>query len=68
MDPNQEQPDADYPEGAAELPRAGAPSEDPYTPEPGPRPGEARAFNVLWLAWIVVAVVVAVVIVWALVL
>ena len=67
-DPNQERPDRDYPEGASELPRAGAPSGDPYTPEPGPRPGEGSAFDVLWLAWLVVAVVVAAVIVWALVL
>jgi hypothetical protein len=57
--------DPDYPEGAAELPRAGAPSEDPYTPEPGPRAGERRAFQTLWWAWIAVLVVVAIV-VWAL--
>jgi hypothetical protein len=37
---------------------------DPYTPEPGPRPGERRAFRVLALAFVVLAIVVAVVI-WA---
>ncbi len=58
--------DPDYPAGAAELPRAGAPSEDPYTPEPGPRAGEQSAFRALRWAWIAVLVVVAIV-VWALV-
>lgn len=40
------------------------PPTDPYTPEPGPRPGEQRAFGVLKWAWLGVAVVVAVVL-WA---
>ncbi len=43
-----------------------APPEDPYTPEPGPRAGERRAFRSLWVAWLALAIVVAVVI-WALV-
>jgi hypothetical protein len=38
--------------GDDELPRQPAPPLDPYTPEPGPRPGDRRAFKVLWLAWI----------------
>jgi hypothetical protein len=37
---------------------------DPYTPEPGPRPGERRAFRVMWLAFIPIAVGIALV-VWA---
>ena len=48
-------------EGEDELPRQPASELDPYTPEPGPRPGEQRAFNVLWLAWAAIAVVVAIV-------
>jgi hypothetical protein len=32
------------------------PPADPYTPEPGPTPGERRAFRILPLAWIAVAV------------
>lgn len=32
------------------------PPTDPYTPEPGPTRGERRAFRVLPLAWIGVAV------------
>jgi hypothetical protein len=34
---------------------------DPYTPEPGPGPGERRAFTVMRLAWIPVAIAVAIV-------
>ena len=34
-----------------------APSRDPYTPEPGPRPGEQRAFNVLRWAWVPILVI-----------
>lgn len=56
--------DRDYPEGAGELPRAGAPSEDPYTPEPGPRAGERSAFRSLTWAWIAILIVIAIV-VWA---
>jgi hypothetical protein len=40
------------------------PPQDPYTPEPGPRPGERRAFRVLAWAWLAVAIVVALVL-WA---
>ena len=35
---------------------------DPYTPEPGARPGERRAFRVMLLAFVAIAVVVAIVI------
>lgn len=50
-------------EGEDELPRQPAPPLDPFTPEPGPGPGERRAFGVMRLAWIVVAIVVAIVLV-----
>ena len=48
-------------EGDDELPRQPAPPLDPYTPEPSPRPGERRAWNVMRLAWIAVAIAVAIV-------
>ena len=48
-------------EGEDGPPRQPASELDPYTPEPGPRPGEQRAFKVLWLAWAAIAVVVAIV-------
>jgi hypothetical protein len=38
-------------EGEDEIPRQPAPPLDPYTPEPGPRPGEGRAFSLLRWAW-----------------
>ncbi len=49
-------------EGEDESPRQPAPPLDPYTPEPGPGPGEQRAFRVMRLAFIAIAIVVAVVI------
>ena len=51
-------------EGDDDVPRQPAPPIDPYTPEPGPRPGEERAFSVLRLAWIPVLIAIAIV-VWA---
>ena len=45
-----------------ELPQPHASPLDPYTPEPGPGRGEFRAFKVLRLSWIAVAIVVAIVI------
>ena len=50
-------------EGDDELPRQPAPPLDPFTPEPGPGPGERRAFRVMRLAWIVLAIVVVIVLV-----
>ena len=48
-------------EGEDELPRQPAPPLDPYTPEPGPGAGERRAFRVLRLSWIPIAILVAIV-------
>lgn len=47
--------------GDDELPRQPSAPLDPYTPEPGPGPGERRAFGVMRLAWIAIAIVVAIV-------
>jgi len=41
-----------------------APPLDPYTPEPGPRLGERRAFHVLALTFVALAIVAAILI-WA---
>jgi hypothetical protein len=46
-------------EGEDEVPREPAPPIDPYTPEPGPGPGERRPFLVLSATLIVLVVVVA---------
>ena len=51
-------------EGEDQVPRQPAPLQDPFTPEPGPRPGDRRAFRVMWLAIAVLVVVIAIV-VWA---
>ena len=51
-------------EGDDELPRQPAPPLDPFTPEPGPRVGERRAFRVLTLAFVALAIVAAIII-WA---
>jgi hypothetical protein len=51
-------------EGDDELPRQPAPPLDPFTPEPGPRVGERRAFRVLALAFVALAIVAAIII-WA---
>ena len=51
----EERPIQDEPvvlEGEDEVPRQPAPPLDPYTPEPGPAPGEERAFNLLRWAWV----------------
>ncbi|MBA2474690.1 MAG: hypothetical protein H0V40_01850 [Actinobacteria bacterium] len=53
-------------EGDDELPRQPAPPLDPYTPEPGPTPGDRRAFRVLRLAAIPILIVVAIVVIAAL--
>jgi hypothetical protein len=55
------QPEPEVLEGDDELPRQPSPPLDPFTPEPGPRPGERRAFRTLWLALAAVALVTAIV-------
>jgi hypothetical protein len=46
-------------EGEDELPRQPAPPLDPYTPEPGPGPGERRPFLILSATLIVLAILLA---------
>ena len=53
-------------EGEDEIPREPPPPLDPFTPEPGPRPGEDRAFRILRLAWIPVLVIAAIIVIAAL--
>ena len=64
MDEREVQHDPQVLEGEDDLPRQPTSRRDPFVPEPGPRAGERRAFSVLRLALIPVAVVVAIVI-WA---
>jgi hypothetical protein len=52
-------------EGEEELLGDPPPPRDPYTPDTGPGPGEERAYNVLRLAWIAIAVVVLVIVIYA---
>jgi hypothetical protein len=54
-------------EGEEELLGGPPPPVDPYTPDTGPGPGEERAYNVLRLAWIVIAIVVAAIVIYVLV-
>jgi hypothetical protein len=49
--------------GEDEIPREPAPPLDPYTPEPGPGPGEERAFNVMRWAWVPLLVVAIVILI-----
>jgi hypothetical protein len=53
-------------EGEDDVPRQPASDRDPFVPEPGPRAGERRAFRILPVAWILLAIVVGFV-VWAIV-
>jgi hypothetical protein len=50
-------------EGEEELLGGPPPSRDPYTPEPGPGPGEQRAFKVLRWAWVPLLIVVLVILI-----
>jgi hypothetical protein len=52
-------------EGEDELLGDPPPFADPYTPDTGPGPGEQQAYNVLRLAWIVIAIVVVVIVLYA---
>ena len=49
-------------EGDDDLPRQPSSHRDPFTPEPGPRPGERRAFRVMLWALVPIAIVVGIVI------
>jgi hypothetical protein len=62
VDEREVQHDPQVLEGDDDLPRQPAPPLDPYTPEPGPAAGERRAFGVLRLSWIPIAILVAIVI------
>jgi hypothetical protein len=44
-------------EGEEKLLGGPPPSRDPYTPEPGPGPGEQRAFSVMRWAWVPLLIV-----------
>ena len=44
-------------EGEEKLLGGPPPSRDPYTPEPGPGPGEQRAFSVMRWAWVPLTIV-----------
>ena len=64
---SEERPVQDEPlvlEGEDDVPRQPSPPLDPYTPEPGPRPGERRPFRLLALVALA-ALVVLVVLLWA---
>ena len=50
-------------EGEDDIPRQPTPQRDPFIPEPGPRPGEQRAFRILPLALIAIGIAVLIVIV-----
>jgi hypothetical protein len=53
-------------EGDDEIPRQPSPPLDPYTPEPGPRPGEARAFVWMRWAWLPIVIVIGALVLYAL--
>ena len=50
--------------GDDDVPRQPTSQRDPFVPEPGPRPGERRAWRVMRLAWIPLVIAIAVVL-WA---
>ena len=55
-EPEGRPPDESF-EGEEELLGGPPPSRDPYTPEPGPGPGEQRAFRLMrWAALLLVLV------------
>ena len=51
-------------EGDDDLPRQPTSHRDPFIPEPGPRPGEQRAFRLMLWSLFPIAIVVGIVI-WA---
>jgi hypothetical protein len=58
-----ERPGRESFEGEEELLGGPPPSRDPYTPEPGPGPGEQRAFKVLRWAWVPLLIVVLIIVI-----
>ena len=56
------QPEPAVVTGEDDVPRLPSPPLDPYTPEPGARPGDRRAFRMMRWAWLPVALAVALVI------
>jgi hypothetical protein len=54
------QPDPQVLEGEDDLPRQPTARRDPFVPEPGPAPGDRRAFRALRLAFVPILIVVAV--------
>ncbi len=60
-------PEAGVIEGDDEIPRQPAPPLDPYTPEPGPRPGDRRAFSVMRWALLAIALAVGAIVLYAIV-
>jgi hypothetical protein len=50
-------------EGVDDFPVEPAPPLDPYTPDTGPGPGEERAYRVLRLAWIPIAIAVLLIVI-----
>ena len=55
------EPEAGVIAGEDDVPRQPSPPLDPYTPEPGPGPGEQRAFNVMRWVWLPILIVAAVI-------
>ena len=56
-------PESGVVEGEDEIPRQPAPPLDPYTPDPGPKAGDERAFRVLRLAWIPILIAVVIIVI-----
>jgi hypothetical protein len=54
---HREQPGRESFEGEEKLLGGPPPSRDPYTPEPGPGPGEQRAFTIMRWAWVPLLIV-----------
>ena len=64
-DSREVQHDPEVLEGEDDVPRMPASPIDPFTPELHARPGEARAWNVMRLAWIPIVIVVVAIVIWA---